>query len=239
MLTTQNRTIRVAIGIQARSTSTRLPNKVAAVVGTKPIIHHVVDACVEISERLNNRPAIACKTFVLCPQGDPVQKMVRPPAHVIEGPEHDVLTRYAILMDREVPDYLVRITADTPIIPPFVILSHINAAVRRETDYLSNTLEESRTAPDGWDCEVISLRLMQWLQTNAVEPQDREHVTFLVRRHRPEWARVAHVIGFMDQSHIKISVDTEEDLNAVRRQYAAIQAKIGAAEAKGDIIIRL
>ena len=103
-------------------------------------------------------------------------------------------------------------------------------AVVNGYDYISNVDPRFRTALDGADCEVISTKLLTWAHENAQPGKDREHVSILCRENPPRWARMAAVIGFFDESEVKLSVDTAEDLEAVRHNFERVKGKIRAAE---------
>lgn len=221
----------VVIGIQARSTSTRLPNKISELLGKKPIIQHVVDACQNAAMYLNNWSSknIFVQVVVLIPVGDPIRKALPPELQVIEGHEFDVLSRYMMIFAKHDPDFVCRITADCPLIPSFIISKHIQTAVMNDYDYISNVDERCRTAPDGFDCEVISKRAMLYAHQEAHHEKDREHVTTYLRSHPPSWFRQGIYINWIDQSDLKLSVDTENDLNLVRRFFDAVFGKLGIA----------
>lgn len=220
----------VLIGIQARSTSSRFPRKSFAMLGDKPLLQHVIDACQKSAvyeNKFSIKKGTLVKVCVLVPYGDEISKSFR--ANIIEGPEDDVLTRYVMAAEKTNADYIVRITADCPLIPPFLISKHITAAVMNKHDYLSNVDERIRTNFDGLDCEVISKEALAWLNENATDPKDREHVTTKFRREPPKWANVGHVVGYADFSDVKLSVDTPEDLERVRKHYDKIQNAIDSA----------
>lgn len=226
----------VVIGIQARSTSERFPNKIFELIGDKPMIEHVIGACRHAAGNYTaygrNRGTIA-SVALLVPEGDEVGRIYKGKGmQVIEGPENDVLTRYVIANKKLKCDYIVRVTADCPLIPDFIILKHIKTAVIGGFDYYSNVDEEARTSIDGYDCEVMSSTLLSWLDENATDPKDREHVTTYARKNRPGWAKFGGTINYVDQSHLKYSVDTPEDLERVREAYDRKQKKHSILEDK-------
>lgn len=223
----------VVIGIQARSTSTRFPRKVFETIDGKPILKHVIDACDRAAFYMNNhthKTKVLVKVALAVPSGDEIVPAFKKKAIIVEGPEQDVLARYGLLADKTGADYIVRVTADCPLIPPYLITKHIKVATINGYDYVSNVDEKCRTSIDGVDCEVISRRLLDYMLENATEPQDREHVTTYARSHTPEWARVGHVVGHLDQSNLKLSVDTIEDLERVRAAYDRVKMAIDMAE---------
>ena len=136
-----------------------------------------------------------------------------------------MLARYARATAAYSPDYVVRVTGDCPLLPPFVVSKLVTLARVNEYDYVSNVDEACRTAVDGADCEVMSVKLLRWLDETATEPGDREHVTTLARRAPPDWARLGAVVHHFDQSGEKLSVDTREDLERVRAHFEQADSK--------------
>lgn len=214
------RQTKVVIGVQARSTSERLPNKCLAEIGGKPMLRHVLDACHSSAKWLSSRPEqdISCTVMLLIPTGDHLKDHFKSEL-IIEGPELNVLARYEKAFRKMYPDYMVRITGDCPLIPDHLITKHIRSAVYNRLDYVSNVDPEYRTHIDGFDCEVISAKLVSWLFREAEEAQDLEHVTTLIRREPPSWAQFGSIDSKLDLSHINLSVDTAEDLEMVREIY--------------------
>lgn len=235
----------MAIGIQARTSSTRLRGKILEKIGNRPIINHVINACRNSESYINRalkslekdgkkepKIVIYVETFLLIPEGDAIKNHSYG-IDVIEGSEEDVLSRYMKLLTLSNADYIVRITSDCPLIPPYRIAKAINVAVRNNLDYVSNVDEDCRTAIDGHDVEVISKRCLEWVNNNAVELKDREHVTTFIRHNQlPSDFEVGVLIDHTDFSHIKHSVDTVADLEKVREEYSKVQEKINKAELK-------
>lgn len=205
----------VAIVIQARSTSKRFPGKIFERIGAKQVLQHVLDACYNSASYINaytNRHGIVCGVTLAVPTNDAL--IVSYSKHnIVQGPEDDVLRRYALALERLSADYIVRVTSDCPVVPPWLISKMINISVNDKLDYLTNADPRFRTMPDGWDVEVMSARLLNWLDENVKESVDREHVTSHLVTHLPEWAAKADVVGFADYRNVKLSVDTKEDLD--------------------------
>ena len=225
--------ISVLIAIQARSSSTRLPRKCFEPLGPKRLLDHVLDACGRAEKYLNkytNVKNFTVSTILLIPENDPIKKGFHSQVEILEGPEFDVLTRFALAYKKLNPDYICRITGDCPLIPPFVISKHISLAVIKKYDYISNVDEQCRLSLDGVDCEVMSRKMFEWLHENANDPMEREHVTILARTNPPKWAKMAFTASFFDQSAIKLSVDTKEDLEKVRAEYDRVGRKLQRAE---------
>lgn len=226
---------RVLIGIQARSGSTRLPNKAFELIGERRLLDHVIESCKSAAtylERFENRFKMSSTVAVLTPGGDPIVQAFRHSCSVFEGSENDVLDRYAAAADHFDADMIVRITGDCPLIPDYLIVKHVKTAYMNKYDYVSNVDEDTRTAMDGHDCEVMSRRLLDWLHDEATSNFDREHVTPMARREPPLWAKVGAVIHYHDQSGLKLSVDTADDLRRVREAFEMRDLKLRHAHKK-------
>ena len=225
---------KILIGIQARSTSKRFPRKSFADLEGKPLLQHVINACNKAAE-YHNKHSHKTRSFVnvavLVPTNDEiVGRFSR--SLILEGSENDVLSRYYDAATKMDSSYIVRVTGDCPLIPPYLISKFIKTAEINSYDYLSNIDENIRTALDGIDCEVISKRALEWMHKNAVDAYDREHVTPLIRKSPPEWCKVGHVVGYFDHSNLKLSVDTPEDLERVRTHLRKTTKSVKDAEAK-------
>lgn len=223
----------VSIIIQARSTSKRFPGKIFEKIGTKQVLQHVLDACQNSSNYINaytNRHGIVCSVSLAVPYSDALIPHYSR-YNIIQGPEDDVLKRYAMAADKLGSRFIVRITSDCPFVPPYVISKMISLAVQDNVDFLTNADPRFRTSPDGHDVEVLSSRLLTWLDENASTQQDREHVTSYLHAKLPAWAKKGDVIGFNDyhKPENKVSIDTPEDLERLREQYTRLYTAVNTS----------
>lgn len=229
------RPINVLIGVQARSTSHRFPNKVHELIGDKRVLDHVILAAMNAKEYLENftkKVKLDIRLAVLTPQNDRILSEYAPQGlQLLPGPEDDVLSRYYMAAVKFGSDYIVRITGDCPLIPSYVISRHVQLAIMNDLDYVSNVWPEYRVSFDGQDCEVISRRVLDWLNVEA-QGTDREHCTTLFRKSEPRWARIGHVVGHIDLKDLKLSLDTKEDLELIREHYRRVNEVIETAERK-------
>jgi spore coat polysaccharide biosynthesis protein SpsF len=227
---------RVTIGIQARSTSTRLPGKIFERIGGKEILEHVIEACEQSCNYLNRNVArnqLKVGVVLLIPFND--NKIIEHYGRripIIEGEENNVLDRFRRLHNKNNHHYYVRVTSDCPFIPPFLISKHINTAVQGRYDYVSNVDVDTRTSVDGHDVEVMSREALEWLLINAKTDEQKEHVTLAIRQIYPPQLRAAHIIGHIDTSGMKLSIDTETDLLEARGAFERLENKINIATIK-------
>jgi len=218
---------KVLIGIQARSTSSRLPKKHHEFIGSKRLLSHVISACQSSRNYVNSRKddpiANVC---ILTPHDDPIGEDFADEAQIYYGSEADVLGRYAGCATEMQATHIVRITGDCPLIPPFFISKIILLGLSAGYDYLSNVDARCRSSIDGTDAEFFSIRMLEWLDKHS---EDREHVTTLARSDPPKWAKLGFIGQFFDLSDVKLSVDTAEDLEHVRKSYAGTIEKFRRA----------
>ena len=202
---------------------------------------HVLSACHESANFINRTPRsdIECGVHLLLPEGDTLIEEYQRNESIVIGGVDNVLSRYMSLLNQTESDYIVRITGDCPLLPPFVISKHIRCAISNYHDYLSNVDPRYRTHVDGHDVEVISKKALLWLNDQKLSDSDKEHVTSYFRKNPPRWARIGHVIGHLDLSVLKLSVDTKEDLERVRRMHKSVNDKVYNAKRNGDSIYRL
>lgn len=223
---------KVTIGIQARSTSKRLPEKVFEMIGNKSVLRHVVDACQKSAIYINNwnTKKIWVDLALCIPKDDPIKNKSYGEVSLIEGPEDDVLKRYVLVQEKHQSDYIVRITADCPLIPSFVISKCITTAVLGGYDYFSNADARCRTTADGTDCEVVSKAMLKYMDDSATLPSDREHVTTFAKNQMNSRFKYGTIVNFFDLSHLKLSLDTVDDLERIRWEFNQVQKAYEKAE---------
>lgn len=201
----------VAIIIQARMTSNRLPGKVLLEVLGKPLLTYQI-------ERLQ-RVALADKIVIATtvnPQDDPIAELAeRLGVTVFRGPEDDVLGRYYGAAKAVAADVIVRVTADCPINDPEIINSVIAYYLERQPnlDLASTSLQS--TYPRGISAGAFSFDCLEQAYNEATHPSEREHVTMFIHW-RPERFRLAYLNNDEDYSRYRWTVDTIEDFQLIK-----------------------
>jgi GTP:adenosylcobinamide-phosphate guanylyltransferase len=154
---------RVIVAIQARMNSSRLPGKVMADIGGKPMIRRVWEACDGPWER-KILTTLKRSDDVLCNYLDSQNMSYR------RGSEEDVLSRYAEVAIMQKPTCLVRICGDAP----FMRAEWIKAAVEAdEAVFVPNALHAAAwhvwgmchryAAPTDWEHAGSA-----WFEQNAM-----------------------------------------------------------------------
>lgn len=205
--------------LQARVTSTRLPNKVLAPILGQPMLARQI-------ERL--RRATTMDSLVVATSDnasdDPLAAMcaaIGVPCH--RGSLNDVLARFQGACAAFGPaDHVVRLTGDCPLADPAVIDSVVRHHLSTGADYTANAIQP--TWPDGLDVEIMKASVLQRAFDEARLPSEREHVTPYIHKH-PEWFGIEHVKGDRDLSTLRWTVDEPADLAFVSEVYAVLYPK--------------
>jgi glutamate-1-semialdehyde 2,1-aminomutase len=202
--------------IQARMGSTRLPGKVMKDLAGKSVLAHVVER-VSLASKVDG--VIVATTTE--PEDDVIEKFCKEhKIPVYRGSSADVLKRYADAArfmqtkGKEI-SYIVRITADCPLMDPAVIDHVISITVNGNYDYASNTL--TPTYPDGLDVEVFSIASLIEADLAAQLPSEREHVTPYIKKN--EKLRKFNIANPVDLSAFRWTLDQEEDLRFISEVY--------------------
>jgi spore coat polysaccharide biosynthesis protein SpsF len=204
-------TMRTIAILQARMGSTRLPGKVLAELGGATMLAQVVRR-VRDAARITEA-VIATSTE---PEDDAVvAEAGRLGAGVYRGSASDVLSRFAGAARAFRADAIVRLTADCPLLDPGVI-DRVVAALDPAIDYASNT--HDRRFPRGLDTEALHRDTLERIDRLGTSPAAREHVTAFVME-APELFRIAQVGAEHDDSDLRWTVDTLDDLAMVRALY--------------------
>ena len=159
----------VAVILQARTGSSRLPGKVLADLAGRPMLAFLVERLKRCSavDRVLLATTDSQKMMLLL-------RLVRNLANVCRGSKNDVLSRYALAAEQTDARFWVRITGDCPFIDP-VLEQMIDDFCSQDIDYFSNCLFP--TYPDGLDIEVFTRRSLLLAQAECADPYQREHVT--------------------------------------------------------------
>lgn len=202
----------VAVVSQARMTSTRLPGKVLKEVGGKPLLGYHVDRLREHTPEL----IVATTTNV---EDDPIEQFCREKGlGCFRGDEHDVLGRYFETAQAFDLDVIVRVTSDCPLIDGVKVREGIERYLEqaRPYDYLGTGVPY-KTYPLGFSFEVFSFKLLEEAHVNAEDPKMREHVTPYMKLQKNPSIRLLGCPLPHDWSSYRVTVDTAEDLEVVRR----------------------
>ena len=203
--------MKVVAIVQARTGSTRLPNKVMKPINDKTMIElllsrlsnsKMIDEIVVATTNQENDQALA--------------ELVDDLGYrVFRGSQLDVLDRYLGAAEMAGAEVVVRITGDCPLIDPDVVDECVRKFFSAKVDYLSNTQPPS--FPDGLDTEVFSLTALRIAHLEAIDIYQREHVTPYLRSE--EKFLKAKIESLVDYSARRWTVDEQSDFDVVSQVF--------------------
>lgn len=202
--------------VQARMASSRLPGKVLSDIEGEPMLVREVERALQA--KMVHQLIVATSDD---PEDDPIVDLCRDRGYACyRGASLDVLDRFyqaAALYHAEI---IVRITGDCPLIDPSLIDQTVEAFRSADplVDFAANRLPDERTYPVGTDTEVCSFSALEraWVETS--KPHHREHVMPYLYEDRERF-RTLLVRSDTDYSQYRWTVDTEEDLEVIRKVF--------------------
>jgi len=206
--------------IQARMGSTRLPGKVMLPLGE----HKVIDW---VHERVR-KAKLVDEVVIAMPCNDLNTSLnAHCKAHFYitsYGSESDVLERYYHCAKARNADYIVRITADCPLIdwetidalimrlwlqPVVLDMKYMTQEAEFITcHYASNCHMKRRNMPRGLDCEAFTMKMLAMTHVMATHQYEREHVTPAMSQKK---GAIFQEFTPKDYSHLRWTLDEQAD----------------------------
>ncbi len=202
--------------IQARMGSSRLPGKVLMDVDGESILGTLIRR-LEPSAKLDDSVVATS----LSSEDDPIEKWCGDHGvKCFRGSEEDVLDRFygAAASLPRTPDVIVRICSDNPLHSWKVVDFVVTEFEKAKTDYFSNSNEPPDYLEDGFDVEVFTFKALEQAWNEARLLSEREHVCPYIKKHFKCGWKKAH-----PEYLFKLSVDTENDLKAVKRIFEELR----------------
>lgn len=180
--------MKTLVVIQARTGSTRLPNKVMMPLAGRPLLQRMVERV-----RRASVPDDVVVATTLEPADNPIRALCAEiGVQCFNGHATDLLDRHYKTALTERADVVVKVPSDCPLIDPLLIDRVLGFYLdnRRSYDYVSNL--HPATWPDGQDVEVIPMDTLETAWRHARRSFEREHTTPYIWE-RPERFRIGNV----------------------------------------------
>jgi len=198
--------------LQARVSSSRLPNKVLKSILGKPMLLHQI-------KRIQNSKTIdqlVVATSVDASDNDIEQMCLDNNIEVFRGDLDNVLDRFYQCAKQYNPTHIVRLTGDCPLADWHIIDKTIQAHLDNDFDYTNNSLKPA--FPDGLDVEVMTMKSLEIAWKKAKLPSEKEHVTYYINQRKEEF-KIGHFHNSKDLLHLRWTVDEPEDFIFVEKVY--------------------
>ena len=207
-----NKKINVLAIIQARTGSSRFPSKVLQKISGKTIVSLIY-------ERLS-KSKIIDKTIIATSNDKKdnflYSHLIKKDIRVFRGSEKNVLDRFYNASLKYKPKWIVRITADCPLIDIDVVDKVIINAKKNNVDLSFNTSPPS--FPDGYDAECFSFKALKIAHKYAKKNYEIEHVTPYLRFNKK--IKKINYSYKKDYSKLRLTLDTKEDLRVIKKVYS-------------------
>ena len=194
--------------------SKRLPGKVLFPIQGKPLLGWMLDRL----SGSNQIDQIIIATSIE-KSDDAIEEFAESyGCEVYRGSHEDVLDRYykAAKSLKYNPDFVVRLTADCPLIDPLIIDKIIKSIKNSSLDFISNSEPLPSTWPDGMDVSVMTYSALKKAWEIAKKPSEREHVTFIFWKEDSQF-KCERVECFKDLSRYRLTVDYKEDFELIEK----------------------
>lgn len=202
----------IIVILQARMSSSRLPNKVLKLIANKPMLQlqieriqqaKLIDKIIVATSNQREDDAIN----LLCEQLN---------ITCYRGSLSNVLDRFYRVANEYNADHIVRLTGDCPLIDPQIIDSVIELHLKQRGDYTSNC--RIPCLPDGLDVEVFTKAALNSSWQQATKPSEKEHVTQFMRNHDELFTLIDYQYS-PDLSAYRWTVDEPDDFEFVTQVY--------------------
>ncbi len=206
--------------IQARTGSTRLPNKVLRPLAGKPLLTRMVERV--LAAELAGMVVVATTTDAA---DDPIVTLCSAEGFpCYRGDAADLLDRHYRAGELYDAAAVIKIPSDCPLIDPRIIdrvIAHF-LAHPDEFDYVSNLHPPSY--PDGNDVEIMTTTALETAWREATRPMEREHTTPYLWEN-PDRFRIGSVYwesGLDYSMSHRWTIDYEEDYQFIAAVYDAL-----------------
>jgi spore coat polysaccharide biosynthesis protein SpsF len=194
--------------------SKRLPKKMAANLGDRPLLAWVLTRC-KLATAVDN-------IFLLTSERQENQELVKISENlgvrVFIGDEADVASRFAAAAKIWPADHYLRVCADNPFVCPVEISRLASFHILGGYDYSFNHIPAlGNNYVDGFGAEIFTAEMIQRLTAEKLEADEKEHVTryFWNRRELLKFG-VLSAVSEVSYPELSFDIDTLDDLEKIR-----------------------
>lgn len=215
--------MKISATIQARTASSRLPNKVLKKILDKPILQIQIERIKQ--SKLIDEIIIATTEK---PADDPIEALAKKlGVHCFRGSEDDVLGRMVGALKTFNVELHVEFTGDNPFADPQIIDEVIDFYLKNNDkyDYVSNCMKT--TYPPGMGVSVYPAKILYDAEKYVPkENKLREHVTIHIFQH-PDRYRTHNIEAPPEHNYpdLFLEVDTKEDFEVMSEIYKSLYPK--------------
>jgi spore coat polysaccharide biosynthesis protein SpsF len=143
--------------IEARTKSTRLPNKILLKLGKETVLGYLINRLKPISKKYNAKIIVA--TTIDKSDIKIIRALKNKKASTFRGSSNNVLERVVKAAEKYKIDVIIRITSDCPLVDIDLIDQSIQIFLNNQIDIVTNA--HVRSYPDGMDVEIIKTKALK------------------------------------------------------------------------------
>lgn len=215
--------MKIVTVIQARTGSSRLPNKVLMPLAGKSLLERMIER-VSYSELKGN---IVVATTLEESDNIIEEICAKNNFHLYRGSTEDLLDRHYKAAKMFNADAVVKIPSDCPLIDFRIIDKVIDIFIKNSDkyDFVSNL--HPATYPDGNDVEIMHFSILEIAWRNAKRKLEREHTTPYIWEN-PDKFRIGNVeweTGLNYSMSYRFTIDYPEDYEFIKKVYDELYHK--------------
>lgn len=198
--------------VEACIASGRFPGKLLAPFRGEPVIRHLLRAI----ERVLPPRAIIVVTTDAAADDPLVAYLGMLDVRVFRGPRHDAFERFRRCAREHPCKWILRVSADSPLLDPEVLRTVLAHANRRDLDLVTTGPPEA--GQPGRSAELIRSATLLAIPADDLESGDREHVTRFFHRHAEKFKIASVAPADATQAGPSLAAETVEDLERLERE---------------------
>tara|TARA_B100001540_G_scaffold295173_1_gene295741 strand:- start:5485 stop:6273 length:789 start_codon:yes stop_codon:yes gene_type:complete len=204
--------------IQARTGSTRFPNKILNDIDDEHTVLEFLIKQLKNSERID-------KIVIATTRSSKDEKIIELCKNLnldfFQGDENDLVDRYYKCAKKFNLENIIRITSDCPLVDPNLVDNGIKKFVEEECDYLTNSTGKF---PHGVDFSIFTFNILEKTWKNARLLSEKEHVIPYMEKKENNFNTI-FLKNESDQSKFRITLDWPEDLELLRILVSKIKSR--------------
>ena len=196
-----------AILIEARTASTRLPNKILLkIYKNKTFLEYLIDQLAKISKKYNAKIIIATTNSK---RDDIILKLLnKKKIFFFRGSEKNVLDRVYRAARFYKVDNLIRITSDCPIIDMNIVDQSIQIFLNNDVDIVTNA--HIMTYPIGMNVEIIKTKaLNKTIKLAKNNKEFQEHLSLAIKKYKNKF-KIINLIAPPELRYPEIGITLDE-----------------------------
>ena len=207
--------------IQARTGSTRFPEKVLQKIDHRSVLEYLIDSLLKI---FKYKEIIIATTNLK--RDDRIKLIAKnKKVSIFRGSEKNVLERYFECSKKFNLKNIIHITSDCPLVDPVLIKRMKKIFISKKLDYFANTNPPKKGKyPDGMDIEIYKYKSLLKLTKLTKLKEDKEHVTNFFWKN-PDQFKTDTLKRKKNISNYKFSIDYKDDLLLVKDILKKIKLK--------------